>query len=600
MFFKLTKIITTVILVVCILEQPTITFAKQNSRADYQKLVDQLNIYDHAYYVDGKQLVSNEIFDTLMKELIAIEKEHPEWIREDSPNQHVGNDIAENAKTFLHKAPMLSIQNTKDLKDLIAFDQKNQRFFAAAVDYYLEEKIDGVAISLEYQEGKLIRALTRGDGTKGKDVSAIALALSSIPKQLPDDFPQTLEIRGEIYILKATFEQINKERSLSRKEPFANARNLAAASLNLKDPKEASQRNLQMTAYAIGFSSEPIALTQEELLQKLQNYGFTVPIWRKHCPTINDAVSSIQGQLNNIEILPYEIDGFVVKVNDLAKQKALGTTSKDVLGMIAYKFYNATAKTNVRNIIWQVGRTGRITPVAILDPVWIDGSMISRVSLSSQKTITTLHLCIGDQVQIEKSGRVIPKIVKVLKHAPSSEKNAFSQNISQCPACRLAFSIKMKGNLICENKNCHGRIKKQIEYFAGKDRMNINELTPQLIDGLVDKKIIKRISDLYHLNAEILLRSGLVSETQAHELLRSIEASKTRPLEKILSSIGVDLLGPQKAKIIAGHFHSLKDLSTASLTDLQMIPKIGKKISINIKNYFEDDNNQMLLNIFTD
>lgn len=559
----------------------------------YKELSQKINRHNTLYY-SGTSSISDEKYDALMTELIEIEQHNPQWITSSSPTQHVGHTISETSPTLNHKSPMLSIKKMRKIQELINFDRwvkQKINVDSPTVSYYIEEKIDGIAISLQYENGRLIRGLTRGDGKRGQDVTDIIKKIPSIPKQLLKKYPKFIEIRGEIYISKLQFIKINKARKKLNKKLFANARNLAAGSLHLNDSNIASRRGLVMTAFGIGKVSTPIASTQKELLKRLDDFGFNIPLKGTLCPSIKETIHTIQKLMLQKNQLPYETDGLVIKVNNLIHQHSLGRTNKNMLGMIVFKFGGIQVSTTIQKIIWQIGRTGKITPVAILKPVWLDGSKISRVSIHNAEKLKQLNIHVGDTILIEKAGRVIPKIIKIV----SSIQTAPVSLPHQCPVCLTPF-VKIKDTISyhCNNTSCPARIKKQIEYFVERNKMDIQGLRPSLINQLVEKKLVSSPIDLYRLDLKMLKQLTGLSAMKAESILKSIKHSKTKPLEKILTALGIPFIGPQKAEILANQFKTMNALKSASIEELKTIPRIGEATARAIFNFFQDEQNQKI------
>jgi len=597
--------------------QSRVVYGQTNLKTRYEELSKEINTYNRMYYVDGNFDISDGEYDALLEELIAIERSHPEWRKNDSATQQVGSDLKEGDQAFRHRAPMLSIKSIRDVQGLIDFDKRIKSKLGESVSYYVEHKVDGVAISLQYEKGKLIRGLTRGNGKKGKDVTAHVNLISSIPKKLQGGYPEFLEVRGEIYIPKVKFGIINDERKKSGKKVFANARNLAAGTLNLKDMHEVLQRGLEMTAFGIGSDRElfdnnfseiaapgqapapSIAPTQDALLGRLALFGFKVNSIGKIYPvggiykTMDAVIADLDALKSTSKTLPFETDGIVIKVNNLNDQIALGSTQKNVRGMLAFKFYATQTRTIVRDITSQVGRTGRITPVALLKPVWLDGSRVSRATLHNADELTRLNVHVGDTVMIEKAGRVIPQIINIIEHTDNTEEMK-SSILHACPVC----FVPIKGmHYRCKNDSCPGRIKKQIEYFADKTRMNIKGLGPVMIGELVEAQLVKNQADLYQLDLSALRSLDNYNEKKARALLLSIENSKNQPFPEFLSALGIRLLGPQKADTLAGHFKRMETLKSATVDEMKTIDGIGKKTAQEVFAYFRDKNNKRMLEI---
>lgn len=586
------------LIIICLISYLTTThvaFGNNDTQQHYHQLSQKIEKYNQLYY-QGNPAISDREFDLLLKELKDIERLHPEWIDEHSPTKHVGSEVL-NEEKFDHLSPMLSIDSVQTIQDLIYFDSQIKSSKNDSIEYYVEDKIDGVAISLQYENGQLIHALTRGDGHKGTDITNLIQNLPTIPHQLIGNFPGLIEIRGELVISKEKFIQINQNRLKHGEQPFANARNLAAGSLHLKDKTIFNKRGLEMIAYSIGYQSNIPVQTQAELINFLSSLGFRTNKGQFYS-SMEDVTQQIDQRNNKRKTLLFETDGLVIKFNSLAKQHSLGTTSKHVKGMIAYKPQGRRELSTINDIIWQVGRTGRITPVALITSVNIDGSKINRVSLHNAEEIKKLNIHIGDEVLIEKAGRVIPKIVRVTKHHHPDHPDQQPADLNNCPVCLLP--LKGKNNsagYYCRNPQCPGILKKQIEYFADHQRMNIKYLTAQLINQLVNQKNISGLTDIYQLTADMLEQSGLSTE-ESQTLLRSIEQSKNLPFNRQLTALGIPHIGQHKAKLISKYFDTVEKLTLASENDLINIPGIGQTAAESIMRFFNNDSNREWINIF--
>ena len=574
----------------------------------FDELCRVIHHHNDLYYQKHAPEISDQKYDSLMRELARIEKQHPEWVSPLSPSQNVGSDLDLRQKIFPHRIPMLSIQNTNEERGLRDYDQRIREQLNKAANcrgrslqYFVEEKIDGVGISLQYENGTLKQALTRGDGTRGNDITELVKNIPLIPRSIGNQTPLFMEIRGEVYMTKAEFSQINGERKRIGKKPFANSRNAAAGSLHLKDPEEIKGRNLRFFAYATGKTSESIANTQESLLKTLERFGFPVDSNGVLCRSIEEAIQAALDMEGNAESLPYEIDGAVIKVNNLKDQQNLAPTLKDQGGMIAYKFTQKLIKTKVKEITFQVGRTGKITPVAILEPVQLDGSVVERVTLHNVRIIQELDIRPGDLIQIQKSGRVIPNIVSVIYngHESKSRSRTTPSNlaISECPACHFKLAHK-NGVLRCDNENCPGRLKAALLYFTGKSQMNIHGLGDSLARKLVQSGIVKTPADLYRLNLETLKQLNGMSKNKARLLLQEIEKSKKQPFSKLLTSFGIPKIGEAKAKQLAHYFEDLETFESTTPGELQLNKEIGNAAAQAVLDFLNQPDTHELLVIF--
>lgn len=566
------------------------------SKTRYDELSRIIMKHTHLYYT-GTPGISEEEYDALMRELVEIEKLHPEWVTPSSPTQKVGGALLDKGSAVKHNIPMLSIEKTYNFNGLMQYVKSVETEINTPVSFYVEHKFDGVAISLQYEKGILLRALTRGDGIRGDDVTNIVKKIPSIPQSLRGNYPSFLEVRGEIYIPKTQFEEINKARQHDGEKPFTNARNLAAGSLYLKDVHEAQRRGLTMTAFGIGQTSGPIALTQQQLLEKLNEFGFSVHSGTL-CHSINDIIEAVNHIDRNKNNLAYEIDGVVIKVNNLKDQIDLGATSKYIRGMIAFKFNNNSAWTTLKDIAWQVGRTGKITPIAILEPVWLDGSLIERASLQNFRELQRLGLRAGDDVLIEKAGRIIPKIIKRQNGSKDRQGPGPTAALEKCPACLFPLAqTKRKAEFRCVNSQCPTRIKRQVEYFAQKNNMDIPGLGPAAISQMVDNGCVKNPADLYKLNVDSLTTCAQIKKARAHMLVQAIMQSKRRPLKRFICALGIPRLGSHKAGRLAGHFQSIGALQSASVVQLREVPGIGPDTAKAVFDYFHDEKTKDMLGI---
>ncbi len=585
---------------------PATVFAdsKTVSKFRYEHLKQEIKHHNELYYKQSAPEISDQKYDSLTRELISIEERHPEWILPESPSQKPGSDLDLSQKTFPHGKPMLSLQNTDCEEGLLDFDRRvreqlkigSRSTVHRAPTYFIEEKIDGAGISLQYESGKLKHALTRGDGVRGNDITKLAKNIFSIPHSLPAGAPQFIEIRGEVYLAKSDFVRINEKRKRAGQKPFANPRNAAAGSLHLKNPEAIKIRDLRFFAYAVGKTSEPISDTQQHLLEKLSDFGFPANPGIL-CASAQQAIQAALDIEAGAEKLDYQIDGVVIKVNNLNDQYSIPGTSKDQGGMIAFKFRQKEAVTEVQEIIFQVGRTGRITPVAILRPVQLDGSKIERVTLNNLKRIQDLNVRPGDSVRLQKGGRVIPKIISVIHGGQKLENQTPSPvSIHECPVCHFKITNK-NGLLRCDNENCPGRLKTALLYFAGKSQMNIRGLGEALAEEFIHAGAVRTPADLYRLDLETLREMNGMSEKAARALLQEIEESKERPFSKLLSALGIPQTGPAKTKRLAEHFEDLETLESATPKELESLDEIGISAAQSISNFLNRKETQEMFEI---
>lgn len=557
-------------------------------------LVEQLNEHNYRYYVLAEPVISDLEYDQLMAELQDLEARYPELRRPDSPTQRVGGQPTGEFPTIPHASPMLSLDNSYSPEEVRDFDRRVRQVLAGApVEYVAELKIDGVALSLIYEDSLLIRAVTRGDGIQGDEITANARTIRSIPLRLRQP-GLTCEIRGEVYLKKADFAELNRQREEAGESLFANPRNAAAGSLKLQDPRLVARRNLCFSAYWLAMEDDP-ADTHWQHLRMLREWGLPVDPAAARCLDLEAVFAFYARYEASRDALPYEIDGIVIKVNDLKQQARLGATAKSPRHSLAYKFRARQARTRLREISLQVGRTGVITPVAILDPVSLAGSTISRATLHNEEEIRRRDLRLGDLVILEKGGDVIPKVVGVVLEERPPEAQPFSFP-ERCPVCQaLLMRDPEEAAIRCENPACPAQLQRRLEHFASRNAMDIEGLGPAIIEQLVARKLVKDVGDLYGLNLEILTGLERLAERSAQNLLDSLEASKQRSFDRVLFALGIRHVGTTLARILARHFGSLDRLAAASETTLQEVPEIGPTIARSICAFFANPDSTSLI-----
>jgi len=576
---------------------------KKNPQQRIEELRKLIKEHDYNYYILAQPTISDYEYDQLVNELIQLEKENPHLITPDSPTQRVGSDLTNVFNPVTHRIPMLSLSNTYSEEEMYDFDRrvkeglpKNEK-----VEYVCELKIDGVSVSLRYKNGLLVTAATRGDGTTGEEITNNVKTIRSVPLSIrkPESKKLNLddiEVRGEIYMEIEAFKKINEERELNGEKTFANPRNLTAGTIKLLDPQLVAKRPLKIFVYYL-YSETDELTTHYENLKLLREMGFPVNQNYKLCKDINEVMKFCDEWEDKRDTLPYEIDGVVVKVNSLKQQRILGNIAKSPRWAVAYKFKAKQAKTRLNRIVWQVGRTGTLTPVAELEPVFLAGSTISRATLHNIDEIKRKDIREGDVVIIEKGGDVIPKVVAVdLSQRPKN-----SQEVklpSKCPVCNSnLFRPENEVAIYCENNLCPAQIKGRIEHFASRGAMDITGLGEALINLFVDLGYLKDYSDIYHLkeHREELIQIERLGEKSVDNLLSSIEKSKEKPFDKVLFALGIRYVGAGVAKKIADHFKSIDALMNASEEEIESIHEIGPSISKSIKRFFSDNNNIKLI-----
>ncbi|MDD5084589.1 MAG: NAD-dependent DNA ligase LigA [Candidatus Omnitrophica bacterium] len=566
-----------------------------------QKKIDGLRreIEDHnyKYYVEARQEISDYEFDRLMKELIALEKQFPDLVSPDSPSRRVGGEPLEGFKTVEHKIPMLSMDNTYNYDELREFDERVLKGLGGnKAEYVVEEKIDGVSISLTYENGVLTLGSTRGDGRFGDDVTENIKTIRAIPLSLPREgssfkgkLPRFLEARGEVYMPKKSFEALNKEREKEGEELFANPRNACAGSLKLLDPKIVAKRNLSIFVHGRGYYEGGVIPDSQELfLEFLRSLGFRVNENRCLAKSIEEVIDFIDKRQKKIESLGYGIDGMVVKVNRFGEQDRLGFTSKSPRWMIAYKYPAEQAITILEDIVIQVGRTGTLTPVAHLKPVRLAGTTVSRASLHNKDEIERLDARVGDHVAVEKCGLIIPKVIRVLKDKRTQplKKYVFPDH---CPVCGgKAISIEEEVAVRCINLACPAQLKGRIRHYAQREAMDIEGLGIALIDQLVDSKMIRDLADIYYLDFDKVAALERMGEKSAKNLLDGIEASKKRTLPRLVYGLGILNVGFHTAEVLAGHYKSIGELEKATEDELCRIHEVGTVVANSIVSFFKE------------
>lgn len=572
---------------------------KDSIKKEIEALREKIREHDDLYYVLNKPVILDQEYDKLYKRLKELEDAHPELIVQDSPTQRVGGHPAEGFAVVKHIVPMMSIDNTYSASELKEFDERvRKNLKGEEYEYVVELKFDGVSISLLYENGRWVRGATRGDGTQGDDVSNNLKTIRSMPLKFSTNVkksPARAELRGEVYMTKDVFESINRAKKQSGEEPFANPRNAAAGSLKLLDPKVVAKRRLNIFIWGLGYCEGMDFEKHTDLLEYLKEAGFRVNSHFKLCKDIKDVIefcNSWEGKRGKLE---FEIDGMVVKVNDLKQRQILGSTSKSPRWAIAYKFPAEKALTEVENIIIQVGRTGTITPVAILRPVCLSGSTVSRATLHNFDEIERLDVKIGDKVYVEKSGEIIPKVLSVARKMRTGKEKSFPLPES-CPACgsKLHFASDEVA-LRCENAGCPAQIKEKMLHFASRNAMDIEGMGTAITDQLVDKGLIKDYADIYYLKMDDIDKLDRMAKKSAANLLDAIEKSKLNDLNRLIYALGIRHAGEHSAWVLANHFGSIEKLSSAGVDELTSIDEIGPVMAESISDFFSNKENIRML-----
>lgn len=554
------------------------------------ELREQLHKHNYNYYVKNNPEISDFEFDTLLKELQSLEAKHPEVFDPTSPTQRVGSDLSEGFTQEVHEYPMLSLANSYSMEDLREFDSRVRKAVGdREFSYTCELKYDGLSISLQYKDGKLTRALTRGDGIQGDNITNNAKTIGTIPLQLQGNFPKELEIRGEVVMPRAGFDALNEERIEQGEQPFANPRNAASGSLKLQNSREVARRPLQANMYYI--PSEAPTDSHYENLSYARSWGFNVPDLSEKCKTIDDVYTFITKWDTKRKDLPFDTDGVVIKVDSVSLQQELGMTAKTPRWAIAFKFKAEQARTKLLSVDFQVGRQGTVTPVANLEPVQLAGTVIKRASLYNADQMQVLGIRLNDYVYIEKGGEIIPKVVRIDEDARDADSQPL-HFITHCPECGAEL-IRMEdeANYYCPNsKNCPPQIKGKIEHFVGRDAMNI-ALAGATIEQLYNVGLIQNASDFYSLQYEDVIKLDRFAEKSSRNLIDSIQESKSIPFYKVLYAIGIRHIGKANAKVLAKKFKSIEAIQNATLEELQDTEDVGEVIAVSIKQFFQDDDN---------
>ncbi len=560
-----------------------------------EKLRSKLSQYNYEYHVLDNPSIPDTEYDVLLHELIRLEEQYPELVTADSPTQRIGGQAIDLFEKVVHTYPMLSLGNAFNEGDLKDFDQRVKQD-VDQISYVCELKIDGLAVSLHYENGMFIKGATRGDGSVGEDITHNLKTIKAIPLKLSE--PLTMEVRGEAFMPKASFEKVNQQREKNGEELFANPRNAAAGSLRQLDPKIVAKRDLSFFVYGIPNAEEFSIQKHSEALDYLQKLGFKTNTFRKTCNSIDEVIEYIENWKEKRPTLPYEIDGIVIKVDEYSTQKKLGTTAKVPRWAIAFKFPAEEVITKLVDIELSVGRTGVVTPTAILEPVRVAGTVVKRASLHNEDLIKEKDIRIGDAVVIRKAGDIIPEVVNVLLDRRTGEEQPFSMP-THCPSCehelvRIAGEVALR----CVNPFCPSQIREGLIHFASRDAMNIDGLGERVVAQLFEAKLITTFTDLYQLTKEQLLSLERFGEKSADKLVSAIQTSKENSLEKLLFGLGIRHVGAKAAKTLAQHFHSIDHLMSASVDEIRTINEIGDKMAQSINEYFSKDEVKELIETF--
>lgn len=549
--------------------------------ASLTQILKQAN---EAYYKEGLSTLSDAEFDSLMRELEALEREYPEYRQIDSPSQKVGSDLGNQFAKVTHRKPMLSIGNAYSSDEIADFLKQVAKALEEDFAVVCEMKIDGVSLALHYENGVLVRAVTRGDGQQGDDVTENALTIADIPRRLAMPSQGFIEVRGEVYMEREAFAKWNEQLSLLGEKNLQNPRNAVAGSIKLKESQECAKRPLRYFAYAI---PESTFSTQAENLSWLRQQGFQVN--KSQRATTLEEIMQIAQEIDlQRSILPFDIDGMVIKVDSLEQQRKLGSTSKSPRWVLAYKYQAERAYTRLLHVDYQVGRTGVVTPVANLEPVWLCGTTVKRATLHNFAEVERLNLRIGDLVGVEKGGEIIPKIVDVdLSQRPENALSILApENCPECDSPLIQTDAEVA--LRCENLHCRAQVERLLTHFASREAMNIGNLGPAVVEQLLNHHLVKSPADLYDLTLEKLLPLERMAEKSALNLLEGIAQSKNAGLDRLLHGLGIRHVGRNSAKTLARHFGSLENIQKATLEELMRTPDVGAKVAESIRSFFDD------------
>jgi len=572
--------------------------AGKNLNQQIEELRESIRLHDYNYYIENKPEISDQEYDRLMHLLKDLEQQNPGLVTEDSPTQRVGEQPIKGFGKIKHKIAMLSMDNTYSPDELREFDKRVKKGVGAEkVDYTVELKIDGTSISLLYQNGIFKVGATRGDGETGDDVTSNLKTIRAIPLAVRkrSEFPKAIEVRCEVYMNRKGFDRINRQKESVGDELFANPRNATAGSLKLLDPQAVAERNLQIFAYGIGYAEGDTLQSQWEVIGFLKDQGFRTNPHIKKCSTMEEVIGYCNSWQEKKPDLDYDIDGMVVKVDSLKQQKSLGQTTKAPRWMIAYKFPAERATTRLKDIIVQVGRTGTLTPVAVLEPVQLSGSTVSRASLHNIDDIERKDIMIGDMVVIEKAGEIIPQVIApVLKDRKGREKKFLMPD--KCPACGSGTVQSQDEVAIrCDDLSCPAQQKERLRHFASRQAMDIEGLGEAMVEQLVDNKLVSDYSDLYGLRFDDICNLERIAQKSAKNLLDGIERSKKQPLARLIYAFGIRHVGVHAADVLAGEFGSIEKLKEQAADSLTEINAIGPTMAKSIVEFFSNPHTKAMI-----
>ena len=566
----------------------------ETEKEEVALLRNKIHRHDYLYYVKDSPEIPDREYDSLYHRLKELEGKYPECVTADSPTQRVGGKVDERFRKVVHPVPMLSLDNTFNVDEVRAFHQRVVKALPdieeSSIEYVVELKFDGLAVALTYENGKLVRGATRGDGVQGEDVTANLKTIRSIPLEISAEPFKKIEVRGEVYMPRKEFQRLNVLREEVGESPFANPRNAAAGALRVLDPAVTDSRKLGVFIYSVGFLDNNICETHSELQKNLASLRFPVNEHNRWCSNFEKTLALIEEWRTKKNDLDYEVDGLVIQLNSLAYRKRLGNTSKFPRWAVAYKYEAEQAETEVLEIVCQVGRTGSITPVANLEPVFVSGSTVSRATLHNEDEIRKKDIRVGDRVVIEKAGEIIPKVVSVIDL--KSKRNKPFKMPTLCPECQTRiFRPEGEAAWRCVNAACPAQLKERLKHFASRKAMDIDHMGPAVIDQLVESGRVENFSDLYTLKQEEVVGLERLAEKSAKNLIDAIEKSKSAGLARLLFGLGVRHVGQRAASILAETFRSIKVLKETSFEDMESVMEIGPVIAESLKSFLDQEAN---------
>ena len=566
----------------------------ETEKEEVALLRNKIHRHDYLYYVKDSPEIPDREYDSLYHRLKELEGKYPECVTADSPTQRVGGKVDERFRKVVHPVPMLSLDNTFNVDEVRAFHQRVVKALPdieeSSIEYVVELKFDGLAVALTYENGKLLRGATRGDGVQGEDVTANLKTIRSIPLEISAEPFKKIEVRGEVYMPRKEFQRLNVLREEVGESPFVNPRNAAAGALRVLDPAVTDSRKLSVFIYSVGFLDNNICETHSELQKNLASLRFPVNEHNRWCSNFEKTLALIEEWRTKKNDLDYEVDGLVIQLNSLAYRKRLGNTSKFPRWAVAYKYEAEQAETEVLEIVCQVGRTGSITPVANLEPVFVSGSTVSRATLHNEDEIRKKDIRVGDRVVIEKAGEIIPKVVRVVDLR--SKRNKPFKMPTLCPECQTRiFRPEGEAAWRCVNAACPAQLKERLKHFASRKAMDIDHMGPAVIDQLVESGRVENFSDLYTLKQEEVVGLERLAEKSAKNLIDAIRKSKSAGLARLLFGLGVRHVGQRAASILAETFRSIKVLKETSFEDMESVMEIGPVIAESLKSFLDQEAN---------